>query len=336
MHQFAVLFLWLFLATPAWADSTLDNVVARKTIRCGVTQNIPGMAWQDAQGHWAGMDIDFCRALAAAVLGDADTAKFVPLSARARFSSLLSNEIDVLSRNTSTTLGRESQLGVLFTSPLFLTGQAFLIHTNDAEKGILALSNATIGVIKGTTHVQNLQEVAATHHLQFTPVPYESVDHAVRGFLAGECTVLTEDATTLAAIRLLLPSGSPAVSLLPGLHSREIIAPAVKQDDLKWYLIVKAVLSALVLAEECHLTGEAMRSAQAPANNDAALFFLNRADELAKALGLTPGWAVRAIAAAGNYGEMFERNLGPQGPLKLERGLNRLVRDGGLIFTPPF
>lgn len=328
--------LCLFLAMPCWAGETLNSILARKTIRCGVSPDIPGFALHDAQGQWSGMDVDFCRAMAAAVLQTPDKVSFVPLPTRARFSSLLSKEIDLLSRNTSQTIGRESQLGVLFAGPLFITGQAFLVRSEDAGKGLKGLDNATIAVIKGSTHVHNLDYVAAKNNLRFHPVLFDGLELAARAFLDGQCAALTNDATVLAAVRLLAPKGEQSLTLLPGLHSREIISPVVRQDDIPWLLTVRAVLSALVTAEELGLTSATLQAASiTPATGDIRVF-LDRTDTLAASLGLTPGWAGRAIAAVGNYGEMLERNLGKNGPLKLERGPNRLVRDGGMIYAVPF
>ena len=215
---------------------------------------------------------------------------FLPLPTRARFSSLLSKEIDLLSRNTSQTIGRESQLAVLFAGPLFITGQAFLVRSEDAAKGLKGLHNATIAVIKGSTHIHNLEYMAAKNNLRFHPVLFDGLEEAVRAFLDGQCTALTHDAPVLAAVRLLVPKGEQSLTILPGLHSLEIISPAVRQDDLQWLLTVKAVLSALVTAEELGVTAATLQAApKTPATGDIRVF-LDRTDTLAASLGLTPGW----------------------------------------------
>jgi len=332
----ALIFICLLLASPCGAGETLDTVLARKTLRCGVSPDIPGLALHDAQGQWSGMDADFCRAVAAAVLQTPDKVSFLPLPTRARFSSLLSKEIDLLSRNTSQTLGRESQLAVLFAGPLFITGQSFLVRSEDGAKGLDDLRDAKVAVIKGSTHIRNLEDLAATHKLDLHPVLFESLDEAIRAFLDGQCTALTHDAPVLAAVRLLAPQGEQSLTILPGLHSLEIISPAVRQADIQWLLTVKAVLSALITAEELGVTAATLQAGPAQPKSASAVIFFNRTDALAASLGLTPGWAGRVVSAVGNYGEMFERNLGAQGPLKLERGPNRLVRDGGMMYAVPF
>ncbi len=336
MRLLIVALIWLLLASPCSAGETLDTVLSRKTLRCGVSPDIPGLALHNAQGQWSGMDADFCRAVAAAVLQSPDKVSFVPLPTRARFSSLLSKEIDLLSRNTSQTLGRESQLGVLFAGPLFITGQAFLVRSEDAAKGLDSLRDARIAVLKGSTHVHNLEDLAVARNLQFQTIIFDGLDEAARAFLDGRCTVLTNDAAILAAVRLLAPQGEQSLTILPGLHSLEIIAPAVRQGDVQWLLTIKAVLSALITAEELGVAAATLQAGSAQPQSASAVIFFNRTDALAASLGLTPGWAGRVVSAVGNYGEMFERNLGAQGPLKLERGPNRLVRDGGMIYAVPF
>ena len=201
MRLLIVALIWLLLASPCSAGETLDTVLSRKTLRCGVSPDIPGLALHNAQGQWSGMDADFCRAVAAAVLQSPDKVSFVPLPTRARFSSLLSKEIDLLSRNTSQTLGRESQLGVLFAGPLFITGQAFLVRSEDAAKGLDSLRDARIAVLKGSTHVHNLEDLAVARNLQFQTIIFDGLDEAARAFLDGRCTVLTNDAAILAAVR---------------------------------------------------------------------------------------------------------------------------------------
>jgi len=331
-----LLFILLVTASTGLAGETLQSVKARGVVRCGVGDIIPGMAEKDSTGLWRGMDVDFCRALAAAVLQKAEKVSFLPLPSRARFSALLSKEIDILSRNTSLTLGREAQIGVSFVGPLLLTGQSFLVAASDAPKGLACLDKASICLVRGSTHVQNLEDLAAAKGFSYQPQMHDSIELATEAFLKGACTAFTGDALVLAAAQKHTPGGAERFALLPNIYSKEPISPVVRQDDNQWLLVLKCVLSALLTAEECGLTQEAMRSGQGAAGNAAAQSFLQRTDSLSKSLGLEPGWAGRVVAATGNYGEMFERNLGANSAYKLDRGYNKLVRNGGLMFALPF
>lgn len=331
----AVLFCCLN-TLPCWAGDTIKEIKARQMLRCGISMSAPGLAIQDNQGRWSGIEVDFCRAVAAAILEDTSKVTLQPLPIQGRFSSLIGKEIDLLARNTSQTIGRESLLNVLFAGPLFITGQSFLIRTDQGVRNLVGLNNATICVLKGTTHVQNLEDLAAQRGLTFQPLLFDAADKAWDAFVAGRCTAITEDATLLAAGRVRFGQQEPSLVLLPEFFSRELVSPAVRQADPSWLVTVRAVLSALITAEEIGLTGEMARTIQGTGDSTEVRIFLRRTDALATALGLTPGWAVRVIATVGNYGELYERNLGAQGPLQLERGPNRLVRDGGMLYAIPF
>lgn len=332
---FVVLFSCL-TSLPCWAGDTLNEIKARQMLRCGVSIAAPGLAIQDSQGRWTGIEVDFCKAVAAAVLEDTTKVTLQPLPIQGRFSSLIGKEIDLLARNTSQTIGRESQLGVLFAGPLFITGQSFLIRADWGVQDIDALNNATVCVLKGTTHVQNLEELAARRGLSFQPLVFDAGDKAWDAFVAERCTAITEDATLLAAGRVLFSLQGPRLFLLPGFFSRELVSLAVRQDDPRWLVTVRAVLSALITAEEIGLSGEMARQPRGSSDSSEVRIFLHRTDALASALGMTPGWAARVIGAIGNYGELYDRNLGTKGPLQLERGPNRLVRDGGMLYAVPF
>lgn len=331
----AVLFCCL-TGLPCWAGDTIKEVKARQLLRCGVSAGYHGLAIQDSQGRWSGIEVDFCRAMAAAVLEDTVKVTLQPLPIQGRFSSLIGKEVDLLARNTSQTIGRESQLGVLFAGPLFITGQSFVIHPDQGIHDLAGLNNASICVLKGTTHKQNIEDLAAQRGMSFQPILFDSADNAWEAFSAGRCTAITEDATLLAAARVWASQRGIALAILPGFHSRELISLVVRQADPSWLVTVRAVLSALITAEEIGLTGEMARKLRGTSDSTEVRIFLDRTDALATALGLTPGWATRVIAAVGNYGELYERNLGAQGPLQLERGPNRLVRDGGMLYAIPF
>jgi len=336
MRTLLVVLFFCLTALPCWAGDTLNEVKARQMLRCGVSIAAPGLAIQDSQGRWSGIEIDFCRAVAAAVLADTTKVTLQPLPIQGRFSSLISKEIDLLARNTSQTIGRESQLGVLFAGPLFITGQSFLLRADQGVQDLAGLNNATICVLKGTTHVQNLEDLAAQRGLSFQPLLFDAGDKAWDAFVAGRCAAITEDATLLAAGRVLFSQQGPGLAFLPGLYSRELVSLAVRQDDPRWLMTVRAILSALITAEEIGLSGGMARQPRGSGDSAAVDIFLRRTDALASALGLTPGWATRVIGAVGHYGELYERHLGAQGPLHLERGPNRLVRDGGMLYAVPF
>lgn len=333
---FAVLLCCLFALPCRAGAGTLNEVKARQMLRCGVSIAAHGLAIQDSQGRWSGIEVDFCRAVAAAVLEDTGKITLQPLPIQGRFSSLIGKEIDLLARNTSQTIGRESQLKVLFAGPLFITGQSFLIRADLGVKDVDALNNATICVLKGTTHVQNLEDLAAQRGLSLQPLIFDSGDKAWDAFVAGRCTAITEDATLLSAGRVRFEQQGARLALLPGFYSRELVSLAVRQDDPQWLVTIRAVLSSLITAEEVGLTREMAQQQQSNHHSTAVRLFLRRTDALASSLGLTPGWVARVIGAVGNYGEMYERNLGAQGPLHLERGPNRLMRDGGMLYAVPF
>ncbi len=331
---FVALFACLCAAAPCPAGETLANARKRGVVRCGVSDGVPGFSTTDAAGVWAGMDVDYCRAVAAAVLGDPGKTAFLPLASRARFTALLGKEIDLLARNTTWSIGREVVFDVEFVGTFFLTGQAFLVRSGDAPAGLAGLDRARVAVIRGSTHVRNLDDVAAKAGVAFEPVLFDTAEQARDAFFSGDCRALTGDGAMLAAWRALAEDGSGRYALLPELYSKEPLSPVVRRDDGRWLTVLRAVLAVVVAAEECGLTRDNVR--EAAAGNVAGRLLLERAESLAGPLGLEPGWAVRAIAAVGNYGEIFERNVGAGSSLRLDRGINRLWKDGGLLWSPPF
>jgi general L-amino acid transport system substrate-binding protein len=311
---------------------TLDQVKARGTLRCGVSEGIAGFSIKDAAGRWSGMDVDFCRAVAAAALGDAAKVTFVPLRASARFPALRAGQIDLLARNTTWTLEREAGLGVQFAGVIFYDGQGFMVPAKSGVKTPAGLKGAAVCVEKGTTSAQRLAGYAAELGLDFKPLVIDSAAGAADAFFAGKCGALTGDASQLAAMRLRAPGGPQAMAILAERISKEPLGPVVRAGDDPWLTLVRWVLYGLVMAEEYGLTQANVRQRMAdPALQRA----LGAGTEISRMLDVAPGWGMRTVLSAGNYGEMFERNLGRASPLKLERGLNNLWNKGGLMYAPP-
>ena len=333
--RLAFLLLAAGIAFAAQAGQTLDGVKARGVLRCGVSEGIAGFSEKDATGRWTGFDADFCRAVAAAALGDAEKVRFVPLKASARFPALQARAIDLLARNTSWTMPREVLLRARFPAVLYHDGQAFMVAAGSPARKLADLAGAKICVEKGTTHEQNLRDRLDAGSLRAEAVVVDSAAGAAEALFSGKCAAYTSDASQLAAARLGAPGGPQGWVILPERISKEPLAPAVLGGDEEWFLLVRWVLYAQIAAEEYGLT-RANIEQTVRQTRDPGLRRLTGADGgYGRALGVRDDWAVRAIAAVGNYGEMFERNLGRDSPLKIERGLNRLWTEGGLMVAPP-
>ena len=320
--------------TPAWADATLAEVTARGAVRCGVSEGLAGFSARDGSGRWVGLDADFCRAVAAAAVGDPDKVTFVPLRASARFPALLTKSVDVLARNTTWTLQREAGLGVAFVGVLYYDEQGFLVPASAGVTSVAQLEGATVCVEKGTTYEANLQESLLARGVRVTPLVADSMAGAAAAFFAGRCRAYRSDASQLAAIRLRAPAGRELL-VLPDRFSTEPLAPVVRRGDEAWLTLVRWVLFTLVLAEERGVTRSSLREGGMSAQSPAVRQALGAAGDVANALGTDPDWALRVVRGVGNYGEMFERNLGQGSSLKLERGLNRPWTQGGLLYAPP-
>jgi general L-amino acid transport system substrate-binding protein len=331
----AAALLAVMSATPAVAaGETIIQIKSRGALRCGVSDGIAGFSMQDASGRWSGLDVDFCRAVAAAALGDPEKVTFVPLRASARFPALRLGTIDLLTRDTTWTLAREAGLKVLFAGILFYDGQAFMVPATSPVKSVAQLKGATICVEKGTTHEVNLADYFGARGMSVMPVVIDSATEVADAFFAGRCRAYTSDASQLAAARVRAPAGR-AFRILADRISKEPLAPAVRSGDDDWLTLVRWVLFALVAAEEHGITQKIAQTVRAGAREEAVLRALAAASEFGKTLGTDPDWTLRAVQSVGNYGEMFERNLGAKSPLKLERGLNRLWTQGGLMYAPP-
>ena len=321
----------------AWADGeTLKKVKATGVVRCGVTEPLAGFAFQDAAGRWQGFNVDFCRALAAAVLGNPDKIALVPLSSPARFPALLAGRIDVLLHTTTWTLGREAGIGVHFAGTYFYDGQAFMVPKNSRARSVADLKATTICVEKGTTTAGNLADYFRSRNWVYQPLVADSGTAAADAFLAGRCQALTSDRSQLAAVRARAAGGAAAYRILPGLISKEPLGPVVRRGDEQWLTLVRWVLFALIEAEERKVTRASVRGLQESATDPALRRFLGADGQHDKALGVNAGWVVRVIAAVGNYAEIYERNFGGESALHIERELNRLWFDGGLLYAPPF
>ena len=336
--QSVVVFLAVLFAglnVPVHAGEALDTVKARGELRCGVSEGIAGFSEQDASGRWRGLDADFCRAVAAAVLGDPNKVRFVPLKASARFPALLSRKIDLLVRNTSWTLTREALLKLQFPGVLFYDGQGFLVAKSSDISSVADLNGATVCVEKGTTHEQNLIDHFAAQGLAVKPLVIDSSEQVAAAFFAGRCRAYTSDASQLAAVQARAAGGTRVFALLPERISKEPLGPVVQGGDAEWATLVRWVLYVLIAAEEQGVT-QANIDAVVNQSQGAAWRLVSGKDErLAHALGVRRDWVVRAVKAVGNYGEMYERNVGRGSPLTIERGMNRLWTQGGLLYAPP-
>jgi general L-amino acid transport system substrate-binding protein len=328
----AALLAAMWVAPSAEAGETIEQIKSRGTLRCGVSEGIVGFSTKDASGRWAGLDADFCRAVAAAALGDPEKVTFVPLRASARFPALKLGTIDLLTRNTSWTLGREAGLKMLFAGILFYDRQGVMVPAASGVKSVAQLHGATVCVEKGTVHEQNLADYLALHPMSVTPLVIDSAAEVAEAFFAARCRAYTSDVSQLAAARLRAPGGPKAFVILPERIAKESLGPAVRQGDDDWFTLVRWVLFTLVAAEENGVTRGNVRERA----RDPTVQRLFRAlGESGRALGTDPEWAVRLVESVGNYGEMFERNLGGASPLTLERDLNRLWTHGGLMYAPP-
>lgn len=321
------------VAGSALAASTLDSVKERGYLQCGVTTGVPGYSNPDDKGNWKGMDVDVCRGVAAAVLGDADKVKYIPLNAKERFTALQSGEIDMLSRVTTWTLTRDSSLGLNFAGVTYYDGQGFMINKDLGVKSALELDGASLCIQSGTTTELNAADYFREHKMTFEPVVFDTADQTVKGFDAGRCDVLTSDQSQLYALRIKLANPGGAM-VLPEIISKEPLGPVVRQGDDGWFNIVKWSLYAMVNAEEMGLTSANIGS-KMKASNPNIDRFVGKEGIKGSGLGLSDDWAYQIVKQVGNYGEAFDRNLGMGSPLKIERGLNALWNQGGLQYAPP-
>jgi general L-amino acid transport system substrate-binding protein len=321
--------------TPAaFAGKTLDAIKARGEVICGVNTGLAGFSQADSNGNWTGLDVDVCRAIAAAVLGDPKKVKWVPLNAQQRFSALQSREIDVLSRNTTWTLTRDASLGMHFAATTYYDGQGFMVQTKSKIKDAKSLKGQTVCVQSGTTTEKNLTDFSKANNLNIKPVVFEKVEAATGAYFAGRCIAYTTDASGLASVRNKEAKNADEHVILPQLISKEPLGPSVARGDDEWFAIVKWVIYGLLEAEEYDIS-QSNVDALKTSTDPVVQRILGMSEDTGKLLGLDKEWMARAIRATGNYGEIFERNVGPKSALKLPRGANNLWNKGGLMYAPP-
>ncbi|MEM8536787.1 MAG: amino acid ABC transporter substrate-binding protein [Pseudomonadota bacterium] len=316
--------------------ATLDDVRERGILNCGVSTGLVGFASPDANGEWEGFDVDVCRAVAAAVLGDPTAVEFVPLTTKTRFTALSAGEVDMLARNTTWTFSRDVDLKLEFTGINYYDGQGFMVPRDLGVSSAKELDGATVCIQTGTTTELNLADYFRSNNISYEPVPIETNAEAQQQYLAGACDVYTTDASALAATRASFETPGDHV-LLPEIVSKEPLGPLVRHGDNDWGDIVRWTLNALISAEELGVTSANVAElAAAPTGNPEINRLLGTEGELGAMLGLDANWAVNVISNAGNYGEIFETNIGENTPIGLARGLNAQWTDGGLIYSPPF
>lgn len=312
---------------------TLEAVKKRGMLNCGVNTGLAGFAAPDGKGNWTGIDADFCRAVAAAVLNDPSKVKFQPLNAKERFTALQSGEVDLLSRNTTWTMARDTSLGLAFIGVMYYDGSGFMARKALHIKSVRDLAGASICTQTGTTNEQTLADYFITNGLTYKPVVFERLVEVLAAYNTGRCDALTTDSSQLISERTRLPNPDEH-EIVPELISKEPLGPAVRQGDQIWESIVRWTHFALLNAEELGITSKNIDEKKL-SPNPAVRRLLGLEGDLGKGIGLDNDWAVAAIRAVGNYGESFERNLGMGSPLKIPRGLNALWKDGGLQYAPP-
>ena len=314
------------------ADETLDAVKSKGFVQCGVSQGLPGFSNPDDQGNWTGLDVDYCRAMAAAIFNDADAVKFTPLSAKVRFTALTSGEIDVLARNTTWTMSRDADFGE-FVGVNYYDGQGFMVPTGLGVSSALELDGAAVCTNTGTTTELNVADYFRANGLQYTVVAFEKADEVVSAYDAGRCDVYTTDRSGLAAQRSKLAKPDDHV-VLPEIISKEPLGPLVRHGDSQWGDIARWTLNCMINAEEAGITSENVGD-MASSEDPNIQRILGSDGDLGSKIGLDNTFCANVVANVGNYGESYERNVGPDTPLKLDRGVNALWSQGGLMYAAP-
>jgi general L-amino acid transport system substrate-binding protein len=322
-------------SAPAQAGKTLDAIKARGQVICGVHTGLAGFSAADSNGKWSGIDVDICRAVAAATLGDPEKIKFVPLTAQARFAAVQSGEVDVLSRNTTFTLTRDASIGLSQTAVVYYDGQGFMVPVKSKIKNAKQLKGQTICVQSGTTTEKNLTDFSKANALNIKPVVFEKLDAVEGAYFSGRCIAYTTDASGLASVRNKSAKVPADHLIMPELISKEPLGPMVRRGDDEWTAIVKWTIYGLLEAEENGVTQANLEDLKANSKDPIVGRILGTTEDTGKLLGLEKEWLANAIKATGNYGEIFERNVGPKSALQLPRGLNNLWNKGGIQYAPP-
>ena len=333
VRKFTVIAAAMAISVTGLQAKTLDDVKNKGYVQCGVSQGLPGFSNPDNKGNWVGMDVDVCRAVAAAIFGDAGKVKFTPLSAKERFTALQSGEVDMLSRNTTWTATRDTALGLNFAGVNYYDGQGFMVRKSLGVTSALQLGGAAVCTNTGTTTELNVADYFRANNMKFEVVAFEKSDEVVAAYDKGRCDVYTSDQSSLYAQRLKLSNPGEHV-VLPEIISKEPLGPVVRQGDDQWFNLVKWSLFAMINAEELGVTSknvdEMMKS-----TNPAVLRLLGKEGSFGENLGVGNDWAVNIIRQVGNYGESFDRNVGPNTPLGIARGVNALWSKGGIQYAPP-
>jgi len=323
------------LVTTLAMAGTVDDVKKAGALKCGVNTGLAGFAEADSKGNWRGLDVDFCRAVAAAVLGDATKVKYVPLNAKERFTALQSGEIDILSRNTTWTNTRDTTLGLNFAGVNYYDGQGFMVPASLGIKSAKELDGATVCIQAGTTTEMNLADYFRSNGMKFKAITFDTNEQVDNAFFSGRCDILTTDQSGLYAARTKVADPSKYV-ILPEIISKEPLGPVVRQGDDQWFNAVKWILNAVITAEEKGITSKNVDDAAKNTNDPEVKRLLGTEGTMGANVGLDKDAYMNVIKQVGNYSEMFERNVGVNTPLKIQRGLNALWSKGGILYSPPF
>jgi general L-amino acid transport system substrate-binding protein len=319
----------------AHAGKVVDGIKQKGVVTCGVHTGRDGFALADSAGNWSGLDVDFCRALAAAVLGDAQKVKYVPTSGQTRITALQSGEIDVLARNTTWTYTRDTSLGLLWVGINFYDGQAFIARKTPNLKSVKQLGGATICVDSGSTTEKNLADYFQANKLKYKAVVFDSSEASQQAFASGRCQAYTGDNGNLAVFKATQLKNPDAYVILPEVISKEPVGPAVRRGDEEWFAIARWTLNAMVEAEELGISSGNIDKLKASSADPSVKRFVGTGDDLGKFLGLDKEWSYRIVKQVGNYGESFDRNLGANSKVKMPRGTMNLWTRGGLMYSPP-
>jgi general L-amino acid transport system substrate-binding protein len=334
MRLFILLLSLLWVIAQPVTASTLETVKARGKLNCGVNAGLPGFAAQNDKGEWQGFDVDYCRALAAAVLSDADKVTYMPLSVQNRFDKLKLGEVDVLARNTTWTMERETKWPFLFAGVSYHDGQGFMLKKLMGVTSVFNMGEASICFVNGTTSQANTDDFFKDRAMIYTAVRFDNSTDALKAYEDGKCDAYTADQSQLYSLRLKLKTPDDNI-VLPEVISKEPLGPAVRADDSQWFNIARWTLFALINAEELELRAPNVDSEMTAAKGAGLRRLLGLEGSFGTDLGLDNAWAVRAIKIGGNYGEIFDRNLGQGSKLAIERGLNALWNKGGILYAPP-
>ena len=334
MNVTKILLLGAVALAPNLASaSTLQDVVKKGELSCGISTGIPGFSAADSKGVWKGLDVDFCKSVASAVLGDASKVKYISLTAKERFTALQSGEIDLLSRATTWTATRDTSLGLNFAGVNYYDGQGFLVSKNIGVTSAKELDGATFCIQAGTTSELNLTDYFTANDMEYRAVTYDTSAQTVDGFKNGRCDVITSDASQLYGLKLKLEDPNSAF-VLPEIISKEPLGPVVRQNDDEWLNIVRWTMFAILEAEELGVSS-ANADAMLKSDSPGIKRLLGTSGNAGKDLGLNNDWVYQIVKQVGNYGEMFDKNVGKDSPLNIDRGLNRLWNQGGLMYSMP-